>query len=54
MAKPDRRTGIYKGIRCLAYSGTDKKLNIDGLWDWNGEEKKRLQNLDHEGHGVSC
>lgn len=38
--------------RFLAHSGTGKKLNIDGLWGWKGEEK-RLQKLDDEGHGVS-
>ena len=54
MAPSGRRTCTYKGIRCLAYSGTDKKLNIDGMQGWNGEGGKRLQKLDHEGHGMSC
>lgn len=39
MSMSGRRTCTYKGIWCLAYSGTDKKLNIDGLWGWNGKEE---------------
>lgn len=54
MGMPGRRTYTCKGIRYLTYSGTDKKLNIDGMWDWNGEEEKRLQKLGHEGRGMSC
>lgn len=48
------RTCTYKGVKCLVYSWTDKKLNINRMWDWSGEEEKRLQKLDHEGHGMSC